>query len=147
MYMSQDLMWWKILKKNCKIFLEPNKAHLVSLPFLRPGDHACHVLLPRWFWFPAGQIINYLFVKLGTWTPRLGPRPRLSFSCMAETDGDAFLSGPQPNACNGNDDVSAKLRVKILFRPCLDGGWKKFECHIECFIGCRKGYSDTNKKN
>jgi hypothetical protein len=31
-------------------------------------------------------------------------------------------------------------------RGCLVPGVKIFEYHVECFMECRKGYSDTNKK-
>jgi hypothetical protein len=55
------------------------------------------------------------------------------------------------HACVQRFDVTEMLKnfAKFLATKhglCLVREKKIFGCHIGCFMGCRKGFSDTNKK-
>jgi hypothetical protein len=57
---------------------------------------------------------------------------------VASCAHDEFVSGP------GFSNISEKL--SILLERCLVSGVKNFVMSYGCFMGCRKGCSDTNKK-
>jgi hypothetical protein len=74
-------------------------------------------------------------------------RGRRGQTCVCSSDTtlqQAWANGLGQHHARGVRTRSSTPNVQAIIRPCLFRERKHFRCYIGCFMGCRKGFSDTN---